>query len=498
MWADFGRPLTSLEMEVVEANAGALGVSIDALMERAGRAVAEEATRHLPGAPARVAIVTGSGNNGGDGTCAAHYLLEWGYRPEVWMIRPPTQIYSHSARRCFERVASRLPVHLGLPTVEELTAFPLVVDALLGTGQTGPLRSPYTEAVRAIVGSRVPTLAVDLPTGTRDPAGLVPSWTISLTAPKAEMDPTRAGEVVVRDIGIPVAAWAETGAGEFLFYPTLPLSAHGRRARVVVIGGGPYAGAPALAGLAALRSGAERATIVTPGGTADLVQGFSPNLVVRGFGDRAFGPPDVDPILQFLDHAPPAAVILGMGAGADPATLEALGRLETALVGRFPLVVDADALRPLPAVLTGAKRGSNPVIATPNVGEFVRNFGGDRESPLEKTRHHVQSVANRYHLTLVQKGDPDVISDGVVTVENRRHSPFQTVAGAGDVLGGVIGSLLAQGLAPVHAARLATYWVGESGIRSAGGRGAGLLATDVIEELPATLVAGLGRVRHAE
>jgi len=138
------------------------------------------------------------------------------------------------------------------------------------------------------------------------------------------------------------------------------------------------------------------------------------------------------------------------------------------------------------------------LIATPNVGEFLRDFEGTKDSPPEKTRHHVAAVAQRFGLTLVRKGDPDVISDGISTFENRHHSPFQTVAGAGDVLGGVLGALLAQGLAATHAARLATYWVGEAGIRVAGSCGAGLVATDLIEELPATLVAGLGRVRHPE
>jgi ADP-dependent NAD(P)H-hydrate dehydratase / NAD(P)H-hydrate epimerase len=497
VWADVGRPLSSEEMEVVEANAGALGVSVDALMERAGRAVAEEVVRHLPGPGSRVAIVAGTGNNGGDGSGAAHYLLEWGHKPELWLVRPPPQIYSHAARRCFERVAGRVPVHVGIPSSAELAPFPLVVDALLGTGQTGALRSPYADAVRSISDSRVPSLAVDLPTGARDPAGLQPAWTVALTTVKAEMDAGRAGEVTVRDIGIPVDAWTQTGPGEFLFFPNAEILARGRRARVVVIGGGPYAGAPALAALAALRTGAERATVVTVEGAAEQVQSFSPDLVVRAIGRGAFGAPDVDPILAFLDAAPPEAVVLGMGAGADPATVGAFERLARTIAGRYPLVIDADALRALPSAFSTIPREGR-VVATPNVGEFARVFEGDPEAPPEKTRHQVTATARRYGITLVRKGEPDLVSDGRTTFENRHHSPFQTVAGAGDVLGGVLGSLLAQGLAPLHAARLGTYWVGEAGLRGAGGRGAGLLASDVIAELPAALVAGLGRVRHAE
>jgi len=97
MWAASPRPLTAGEALAVEVNAVALGTSIDALMENAGRAVAEEATRHLPPPPARVAVIASTGNNGGDGTCAAHYLHQWGYSPEVWLLRPPLEIRSRSA-----------------------------------------------------------------------------------------------------------------------------------------------------------------------------------------------------------------------------------------------------------------------------------------------------------------------------------------------------------------------------------------------------------------
>src|SRR5271170_8003158 len=145
MGAPVGRPVTSEEMAVAEANAQALGVSTDVLMENAGRVVAEETIRSLPGSGARVAVLAGPGNNGGDGTCATHYLLEWGYSPEVWLVRPPNQIRTSAARRCFERVARRCPVHVAIPRADELAAFPLLVDALLGTGQTGPLRAPFAE-----------------------------------------------------------------------------------------------------------------------------------------------------------------------------------------------------------------------------------------------------------------------------------------------------------------------------------------------------------------
>ncbi len=499
MWAALPRPISSAEMLVVERNAVALGVSLDTLMENAGRAVAEEATRHLPAPPARVAIVASTGNNGGDGTCAAFYLHQWGYSPEVWLLRAPLEIRSRSARRCFERIEHRLPVHVGAPRADDLASMPLVIDALLGTGQTDRLRSPVREAAVAIRTSGAPVLAVDLPTGTRDPDGVRARWTVALTAPKAEMDPAGSGTVVVRDIGIPENAWKRTGPGEFvLFREPTGRTDRGRSARILVIGGGPYAGAPALAAMAALRSGAERATVIAPHGSAEAVQGFSPNLVVRAIGSERFRPVDVPEVVALVRSAPPAAVALGMGAGAHPETLAALAVLEGELAGTVPLVIDADGLTALAAGPELQPRGPAPVLGTPNVGELARLFAGPSGNDPDERRRAVAEAAARRHLALVAKGEPDLIADGQVVVENHHHHPAMTVAGLGDVLAGVLVSLLGSGLPVLAAGRLGTYWVGEAGVLAASHRGFGLVATDVLDELPAALVAGLHRVRGGE
>ncbi|HTP54987.1 MAG TPA: NAD(P)H-hydrate dehydratase [Thermoplasmata archaeon] len=499
MWVASPRPLTAEEMAVAELNAVALGVTLDTLMENAGRAVAEEAARHLPPPPARVAVVASTGNNGGDGTCAAFYLQQWGFSPEIWLVHPPSEIRSRSARRCFERIERRLPVHLRIPRPEDLATMPLVVDALLGTGQSEHLRPPILEAVRAIRASKAPVLSVDLPTGTRDPVeGLRPSWTVTLTAPKAELDAATAGTVSVRDIGIPVEAWRRTGPGEFAFFraPT-GRSDRGRTARIVIVGGGPYSGAPALAGLAALRTGAERATILAPAGAAERIQAFSPNLVVRPFGGEHFRPTDVGEILDYLRAAPPRAVAVGMGAGAHPETLSALAELIPGLARIAPTLVDADGLGALPS---GGEwnlpDGAGRPLATPNAGEFARLVGRE-PSGLAARIESARALAADRRLFLVVKGDPDLLTDGETLVENRHHHPAMTVAGVGDVLAGAIVSLLGQGLPALSAARLGTYWTGEAGILAASRKSFGLVATDLLEELPAALSAGLARIHRA-
>ncbi len=486
-------------MGVVEQNSVALGVTLDALMENAGRAVAEEAARHLPAPPARVAIVASTGNNGGDGTCAAFYLLQWGYAPEIWFVRPPSEIRSHSARRCFERVQHRCPLHVRVPRADELASFPLVLDALLGTGQSATLRGPIQEAVRAIASSRAPVLSIDLPTGVLDPNGLHPAWTVTLTTPKSDLARGAPGELTVRDIGIPFEAWSRTGPGEFRFFP-LPdgRSDRGRTGRLLVIGGGPYTGAPALAALAALRSGAERATVLAPEGAAERIQSFSPNLIVRAFGPDRFRPTDVPEILELVRTTSPKAVVMGMGAGTHPETTEALRAVQRELLGSVPLVVDADALVALPEPAEFEGRPAAKVIATPNTGEFARAFRGPITGAIEERLNAVRRIADERSLFLLVKGEPDLGSDGTTLFENSHHHAAMTVGGVGDVLAGVVGSLLAQGLGTMAAARLGTYWTGEAGQRAAAHRSFGLIATDVVEELPAALVAGLERVRPSE
>lgn len=211
--------MSATEMAVAEANAVALGVPIDQLMETAGKAVAEEAQKLLGPPSGKVIVVAGPGNNGGDGTAAAHYLKQWGYDIEVRLLFPPSEIRSAPARRCYERIAERLPVAVGVPPVEELKRAVMLLDALLGSGQLGPLRGPYRDAVRAMQASGVPVLSVDIPTGLHDPEGIRPRWTVALTAVKAGMLPANSGKIRVREIGIPRAAIRGTGPGDVLYYP---------------------------------------------------------------------------------------------------------------------------------------------------------------------------------------------------------------------------------------------------------------------------------------
>src|SRR5579871_6539021 len=193
--------LSARESAVIEANAVARGIALDVLMENAGRAVAEEAHRRAT-PPGRVDLLVGPGNNGGDGAVAAHYLRQLGTPVEVWEVSAGTH-RSAQAQRALDRARREGPVRSGPPTPDQLAGAALVVDALLGVGHRAPMRADIRAAVQAATASGVPILSVDVPTGLGDPDGLRARWTVALTAPKADVPEDRAGETVVRDIGIP-------------------------------------------------------------------------------------------------------------------------------------------------------------------------------------------------------------------------------------------------------------------------------------------------------
>ncbi len=494
MPTDDRRPFSSLEMAIVEANALALGTSLTDLMAAAGRVVAEEAARRLPPPPGQVAIVIGPGNNGGDGLAAALELRHLGHRPELWRLPPPERLRGAAVRRFYEEAVRELPIHSGVPAVEDLTGFSLLIDGILGTGQDGPLRPPYVDAVAHLRRSGRPILAIDVPTGIGDPEGIRANWTVALTGPKVEAPADRCGELIVRSIGIPPEAWQSTGPGEFQALRTWShASERGRSGRLLIVGGGPYAGAPALAGRAALRTGAERATLLVPGLVAPVVQGFGPDLIVQGLGDgRRWTPEELPVARATIERLRPAAIAIGMGAGDDPKTREFFEGLrdwlETHPDDHGPVLYDADALAVLADRPPVASAPAAPVFATPNLGEYRRWFGGSREP----TAPEVADLARARGLHLLVKGPTDWLSDGLRTVRNDHHHRAMTVGGMGDVLDGVLGGLLAQGTEPWVAGRLAPYWTGEAGERAARLRGFGLLASDVIEEIPRSAVEALG------
>ncbi|MEF8780090.1 MAG: NAD(P)H-hydrate dehydratase [Haloferacaceae archaeon] len=476
--------ITSQRMAAVDANAAALGVPRKQLMESSGNAVARE-VEALADPGAQVALVCGRGNNGGDAMVAARFLSE--YEPTVHLLGRPAAIATDIARENWDAL---IEAEIDARVVRDSEAFDpgdpaVIVDAILGTGVAGALREPERSVVERVNETDAAVLSVDVPTGVDPDTGnrtggedgvAVDADRIvtfhDRTPGLADID----ADVTVANIGIPEAAERFTGPGDLLRLDRRPDSHKGDNGEVLVVGGGPYAGAPALSATAALRAGADLVRVACPEAVAREVQGFSPNLIVHPFPGERFALAHVDRVLGLA--AEHDAIVFGPGLGDAEGTLGAVREFLVSFDGRA--VIDADALGVVPETETAAT-----LVCTPHQGE-LREMGGPAADDWETRAERVSDFAAELGHTLLVKGRYDVVTDGDDTRVNRTGNPGMTVGGTGDVLAGAVGALLAD-QPPFEAAAIGAYANGRSGDVVAEERGHGLVATDLIDRLPEAL-----------
>ena len=483
--------ITTDRMAAVDANAAALGVPRKQLMESSGNAVARE-VRAVADPGARVALVCGRGNNGGDALVAARFLT--GYDVGVRLLGRPEAIRTDIARENWDAVeAAEIPAESVTDSGGVDLAGPdggdpdVVVDAMLGAGVAGGLREPERTAAEAINASDATVVAVDVPSGidadTGEPTGEGDDGAGDAVAVRADRVVTFHDEkpglgaleaaVTVADIGIPAAAERYTGPGDLLGLGRDPASHKGDNGEVLVVGGGPYAGAPTLSALAALRAGADLVRVACPESVAGAVQGFSPDLIVRALpGDRV-GPAHAERVASLASEND--AVVLGPGLGGGDGSEAFVREFLTGYAGRA--VVDADALRVVPEVDTDAE-----LICTPHRGELV-DMGGETAFDPDERADLVREFAAELGHTLLVKGPVDVVADGDDVRLNRTGNPGMTVGGTGDVLAGTVGALVGV-TDPFRAAAVGAFAVGRAGDAAAEANGNGLVATDLPDRLP--------------
>ena len=474
--------ITVARMAAVDRNAAALGVSGRQLMEAAGRAVAAAVDEVAPD-DGPVAVVAGRGNNGGDAMVAARVL---GERATTHLLGRPETVATDDARANWHALAAAeadvrvvrdsRDLDLGAPAV--------VVDGVLGTGATGAPREPEAAAIEAVnaageAGATV--VAVDVPSGVDADTGEAPGAAVAADRVVTFHDakPGLAGrdDVTVADIGIPDAAERFVGPGDLLALGRRRASHKGDHGHVLVVGGGPYTGAPALAALAALRAGADLATVAVPEVAADAVRAAAPDLIVRGLPGDRLEPDHVEAVLALADERD--AVVLGPGLGDAAPTREAVAGVLEGYDGLA--VVDADALAVVPGSTTAAT-----LVCTPHQGE-LRELGGPAADDWRERAEAVEAFAAELGHVLLVKGAYDVVSDGERTRVNRTGNPGMTVGGTGDVLAGATGALCCR-LEPLDAAAVAAFANGTAGDRVADRLGEdGLLASDLLDELPGAL-----------
>jgi ADP-dependent NAD(P)H-hydrate dehydratase / NAD(P)H-hydrate epimerase len=490
--------LTAEEMRACEASAERAGISTRELMERAGRALADRALR-MAAPEGRLAVLCGPGNNGGDGLVAARHLAQGGRQVLVVLVASAKALKG-DARANLEALNAMGGSAAG--ALADFTPQPgdVAVDALLGTGLNRAPEGALADAIHTLwkwraVGVRV--LSADLPSGLASDTGVAfrpavqADATVAFGALKVgealEPGASLCGEMELADIGLapdeaPVALLEEEDARG-----SLPLrrpdSHKGTYGHLLVIAGSRgKSGAAALAGMAALRSGVGLCTVATPEDALSDVLCHAPELMGIGLDDdKPLGPLHLEALLEAAEGKD--ALVLGPGIARGKKTHQLIAHLLERFPG--PVVLDADALNALSGRLEVLRAAQGPLVLTPHPGEMAR-LSGLSVAEIQSNRVAVaRDFARAHKVVLVLKGARTVVAlpDGRARI-NPTGNPGMATGGSGDVLSGICGALLAQGLAPADAASTAVYAHGLAGDLEQEWRGdLGLVASDLLAGL---------------
>jgi hydroxyethylthiazole kinase-like uncharacterized protein yjeF len=473
--------LSVAQMTQADRAAIAAGTPGSLLMQNAGDAVAREITRRW--SPRPVVVLCGPGNNGGDGFVVATALAQTG-----WPVRVALTGHRSELRGDARIHAERWNGNVEAVTPSVIADAALVVDALFGSGLSRPLDTQVADTLAAVAQRGLPLVAIDVPSGVMgdsgESVGAVPaacSVTFARKKPGHVLLPGRdlCGEIVVADIGIPAAVLGSLSIDTWendpgIWRADLPRanSAGNKysRGHALLCGGYPMTGAARMAARAAARIGAGLTTIAVPDIAFPIYASALTSIMVQPL--RQSG--DLARLVSDLRYT---AFLIGPGAGANAATRETA--LELLGTGR-PVLLDADAISVFASRATAlAQAIRGPCVMTPHDGEFARVFDphGDK---LVRAR----AAARQSGAVIVLKGADTVVAapDGRAIVNTNAPASLAT-AGSGDVLGGLILGLLAQGMDAFLAAAAGVWMHGAA----AAGFGPGLLAEDLPELVPSVL-----------
>ena len=262
-----------------------------------------------------------------------------------------------------------------------------------------------------------------------------------------------------------------------IYKPRPEWSHKGDFGHLLVIGGSKkYSGSPAFNALAAYRSGVDLVTVAAPRRAADIVASFSPDLITHPLDGDHFDDSHLKEVLELAKTA--KAVAIGSGLEREKSTLAAVRKFLKKI--NLPCVIDADAIHTVKKKST-IKRN---FVLTPHSNEFFALTGLQPEIDVERRVALVKNVATQLGCIILLKGHIDVVSDGIRTAINKTGNPYMTVGGTGDTLTGICGALLARGVDPFDAACAACFINGMAGDLAARKYGEGLMASDLIDEIP--------------
>ena len=486
------------------------GVPSLTLMERAGEAVMQAIReRFARNAKKGVLIVAGKGNNGGDGLVAARLLKRKQIPCEVALLARQDELSPDAAHnlRAYRKLKGRVSE---ISAADQLTARigknGLIVDAILGTGIKSEVRGLFADAITLINASGLPVVAVDIPSGLDTDKGVPIGVTIQAEMTVAFGFPKLgeiiypgakyAGELVVADIGIderavsdvaPKTELLERAAIRWLV-PRRETDTHkGSYGHVLVLAGSRgKTGAAIMASRAAMRCGAGLTTLGAPRALNNIFAGALVEVMtelLRDNKDEEVEPLTDDEWRRLLERK--NALLFGPGIGINHATQSILRWLLRNL--DIPWVIDADGLNNLVLEIDRLRHAKVPPVLTPHPGEMARLTGKSTAEVNADRIGIARAFAVEHRCHLVLKGARTVIAtpDGEIFI-NPTGNPGMASAGMGDVLAGMLASLLGQGLVPADAMKLGVYLHGFVGDKIVQDKGEiGVIASDIIEGLPA-------------
>lgn len=480
------------------------GIPQESLMEAAGRAVAEAALRGVPGASSAI-VLCGKGNNGGDGLAAARVLAESGLAVEV--VAPlGDDAWTGGAAAMRARLPESVAIRVALPedAAAWLSDADIVVDALLGIGSSGRPRPPLDSVIAALNAARTHVVSVDVPSGldadTGEGRGAVRAdRTVALGLPKRGFffgdGPALTGRITVEAINFPPdlligdAAWDEILVPDeaAALLPQRPRDGHKGTFGMVGIAAGNTAmpGAAMLATIGALRGGCGLVRVYAPPPVQAMIVARHPETLVPPLGRgsaRSLAALTDDQWVDFRDRA--TAFVVGPGMGLESATRDLVYQIiERSTV---PLVLDADALNILAAEPALRRMLSQWHVLTPHPGEAARLLNTTASAVQADRWSAARRLADELRAVVLLKGHGSLVAvpGGPVCLVTTGNSALSK-GGSGDVLAGLIGSLLAQGLAPREAALLGAWVHGLAADIAARGRSPrGITTSEIAERLP--------------
>ncbi len=473
-------------MAAVDKEAIELGYPEIILMETAGRSIAREIDAlDILDNKSEIKFIIGGGNNGGDGLVAARYLKEWGYENlKVFLLKPGEKLKGINKENY--NICRLQDIEMEVINPEKLDDYRerfnranILIDGILGTGISGEVRGLAADLIKIINEIDVDVLAIDLPSGLSLDFNNETVVKADLTVTLANLKVAQAvypgryycGEIIITDIGMPAKAYQKIRPEYFMlsnqevagFLPSRTETGHkGTFGKVLIIGGSAgMAGAVSLAGEAALKMGAGMVTIALPSVIEQDVNSHSREIITEALPDNngKIALEAFDKIIELSSKMD--LIILGPGLGQGADTFELVDKLLEEL--DLPVVLDADGLNAIKDI-DQLNKDDNRILLTPHPGEMARLYDTDIPEILENRFEYIDDFVEKTGQTIILKGADSLIGlpAGEIFINPTGNDGMAT-AGSGDVLTGIVGGLIAQGLDLEKAGVIAPFIHGRAG-----------------------------------